>query len=114
VGDTQSTPFTALQSVLITPFSVASASDQVLPAWNTGVNTLGRVTPVRITWIADADCYFHFESLSSTGVNASATNSILLPAGQMFEFIHVPKVDDRVKVIRRTVDGNLYRWQSGQ
>ena len=110
-GDTVAN--TAQQAVRVTAFTGASAVDQILFGWNTAVTTLSRVTGVWVTWIADADCYIHFESvLISSGQNASATVSLYLPAGVAFDFFHMPKRDDNVRVIQKLAGGNLYRWQS--
>jgi hypothetical protein len=97
--------------VRTTAIGGAAVSDNVL---NGGTFDAIYKTGVWITWVSDTDCYLHFQpsGQASTLTNASATNSLFLPAGVMVDFFHRPNHDDIVVVIQKTAAGRLYRWQS--
>lgn len=84
---------------------VASAADAII---NGTLPELG----CWVTMIADVDCYVHVQSSTVADIAASATVSFLLPANTPIEGWAAPKYDDRVVFIRRTIDGNLYRFMS--
>ena len=66
------------------------------------------------TFISTTDCFIHFGPSGASDIAASASVSTFLPAGTFFECWVMPRVNDRVVVIRSTADGFLYRWQSNQ